>query len=93
MSQPQCRHCSRPKVNRPRGLCWDCYYAPGVRDQYPVVDMASNRRGHSNGYRVTAIADEPTTTLPGTAERLAVLEQRAASGMSLWHPRDAKHPL
>ena len=31
-----CRHCNKNKVNRPRGLCWDCYYMPGVRDLYPM---------------------------------------------------------
>lgn len=29
-----CLHCSRRKVNRPRGLCWKCYYCPGVREMY-----------------------------------------------------------
>jgi len=27
-----CRHCQKSKVNRPRGLCWSCYYRPGVRE-------------------------------------------------------------
>ena len=27
-----CRHCTQSKVNRPRGLCWSCYYTPGVRE-------------------------------------------------------------
>ena len=30
-----CRHCSKCKVNRPRGLCWSCYYTPGVKEQFP----------------------------------------------------------
>jgi hypothetical protein len=30
-----CRHCRRSAVSRPRGLCWGCYYAPGVKDLYP----------------------------------------------------------
>ncbi len=32
-----CRHCHRKKVNRPRGLCWRCYYRPGVRERYPPI--------------------------------------------------------
>lgn len=32
-----CRHCSRRHAGRPRGLCSQCYYAPGVRDMYPVT--------------------------------------------------------
>lgn len=30
-----CRHCHQRDVNCPRGLCWTCYYTPGVREQYP----------------------------------------------------------
>lgn len=30
-----CRHCNQGKPVRPRGLCWRCYYRPGVRDLYP----------------------------------------------------------
>lgn len=32
-----CRHCRAGKVNRPRGLCWNCYYTPGVKALYPVT--------------------------------------------------------
>lgn len=31
----KCRHCQRNRVCRPRGLCWNCFYKPGVRDLYP----------------------------------------------------------
>ena len=33
-----CRHCADPKrkVCRPRGLCWICYYTPGVKKLYAV---------------------------------------------------------
>jgi hypothetical protein len=31
-----CRHCKKCPVNRPRGLCHGCYYAPGgIRELYP----------------------------------------------------------
>ena len=33
--------------------------------------------------------DCPTTALPGSPEKVAVLERRAARGVSLWHPQDA----
>jgi hypothetical protein len=32
-----CRHCHTTDASRLRGLCWACYYADGVRDQYPVT--------------------------------------------------------
>lgn len=30
-----CQHCSLRKVQRPCGLCWPCFYTPGVRELYP----------------------------------------------------------
>lgn len=30
-----CRHCEKRNANRHRGLCWSCYYKPGVRELYP----------------------------------------------------------
>ena len=29
-----CRHCKRKKSIRARGLCWRCFFQPGVRDRY-----------------------------------------------------------
>lgn len=83
-----CRHCQRVRSNRPRGLCWSCYYTPGVREQYPSTSKFA-RRGVSDFNGHIQLADEPTAALPGTAEKVAILEQRARLGVSLWHPLDA----
>jgi hypothetical protein len=83
-----CRHCNRVKSNRPRGLCWSCYYTPGVRDQYPSTSKFA-RRGVSDFNGKTRLAAQPTSALPGTPEKVAVLEERARLGLSLWHPLDA----
>jgi hypothetical protein len=32
---------------------------------------------------------EPTNALPGSPEKVAILESRARRGVSLWHPKDA----
>lgn len=32
----------------------------------------------------------PTSALPGTPEKIAVLAQRRAAGQDLWHPLDAQ---
>jgi len=82
-----CRHCNRVPSNRPRGLCWSCYYRPGVRDRYPSTSKFA-RRGISD-FNGRACLPEPTHALPGTAEKVAVLEQRARMRQSLWHPHDA----
>jgi hypothetical protein len=83
-----CRHCQRSVVNRPRGLCWTCYYTPGVREQYPSTSKYAHRGiGNFNGPAPTpAFA---TDALPGTPEKVAVLEERARRKQSLWHPEDA----
>jgi hypothetical protein len=36
-----------------------------------------------------AALPEPTSALPGSAEKVAILEQRARLGLTLWHPLDA----
>jgi hypothetical protein len=35
-----------------------------------------------------ALPETPTGALPGSEERLRVLEERAAAGLALFHPRD-----
>jgi hypothetical protein len=84
-----CRHCSKCKVNRPRGLCWSCYYTPGVKELYPSTSKYA-RRGVGNFTGNAPIADAPTTAPPGSPEKLAILEQRAKLKQSLFHPADAR---
>lgn len=82
--QPCCRHCRRPKVNRPRGLCWSCYCRPGVRGLYPSASKFA-RRGVPDGHGPRP-RPEPTRALAGSAEKLAELERRAAAGQELFVP-------
>ena len=83
-----CRHCETAPVNRPRGLCWSCYYTPGVRDLYPSTSKFARRGVEDfNGRAIrTAL---PTGALPGSPEKVAILEQRAQMRQDLWHPQDA----
>ena len=83
-----CRNCQRVQSNRPRGLCWSCYYKPGVREKYPSTSKYA-RRGVSDFNGRPAVAAQPTGAVPGTPEKVAVLEERARLGLSLWHPYDA----
>jgi hypothetical protein len=43
-SRPLCLHCHARPSNRPRGLCWRCYYTPGVAGQYPARKYGGGRR-------------------------------------------------
>jgi hypothetical protein len=83
-----CRHCQHSQVNRPRGLCWSCYYTPGVRELYPSTSKFA-RRGVGGGNVQFVLPETPTQALPGSAEKVAILEERARLRQSLWHPADA----
>jgi hypothetical protein len=76
------------RANRPRGLCWSCYYRPGVRDRYPSTSKYAHRGVQDYNGRSPVAAWE-TRAAPGTMEKVAVLEQRARMRLSLWHPKDA----
>lgn len=80
-----CRHCNRVRANRPRGLCWGCYYKPGVRDLYPTHAKYGPRGGDHNG---PSDEPEPTDTEPLTEARILVMMARAAAGQSLKHSDD-----
>ena len=84
---PRCRRCGRQRVNRPRGLCWYCYYTPGVRDRYPPLILH-----HHDTFAPGKLPDEPTDALPGTPAKVRVLAQRQARGEQLFHPLDAGRP-
>jgi hypothetical protein len=82
-----CRNCNRVPSNRPRGLCWSCYYRPGVRERFPSTSKFARRGvGDFNG---PAALPEPTDAPPGSPEKVAILEERARLGQALWHPHDA----
>jgi hypothetical protein len=83
-----CCHCHAAKSNRPRGLCWACYYRPGIRDLYPSTSKYG-RRGVANFNRRPQMPPQATHALPGTPAKVAILAERARLGVSLWHPHDA----
>lgn len=84
-----CQHCCRSNVARPRGLCWSCYYTPGVRELYPSTSKYA-RRGVTNFSGAAPLPTVPTTAAPGTPEKIEVMEQRAKAGQELFHPLDAR---
>jgi hypothetical protein len=58
-----------------------------VRERYPSTSKFA-RRGVSD-FNGRAALPAPTDAPPGSAEKVAVLEQRARLGQALWHPSDA----
>lgn len=78
-----CVHCQQKHANRPRGLCWTCYYSDGVRDE------------HEKAFE--AFVDEvvpSAPTLPIIFPRLSdewyeAMYGRVVRRETLWHPGDA----
>lgn len=89
---PTCRHCKTGTINRPRGLCWSCYYTPGVKDRYPSTSKYARRGVGNLGGSKRPLPPLPTLEPPGTEGKLQVLEDRARDGFQLWHPFDASCP-
>ena len=85
---PLCRHCQKTHASRPRGLCWTCYYAPGVRDLYPSTSKFA-RRGVGNFNGAAPLPDFPTNAEPGSEEKIQILMARAQRRQALFHPDDA----
>jgi predicted DNA-binding transcriptional regulator AlpA len=87
---PRCRHCRRRKAGR-LGLCWACRQDPDTRGQYPSGSKFA-RRGvgleEDDGPAVVGLPASPTPALPGSPEKVAILEERAAARVALWHPED-----
>ena len=86
-----CRACKERISNRPRGLCWTCYYSPGVRDQFPSESKYARRGsgGEGDGAAHEVLPAAPTDARPGTPEKIAVMQARALAGQTMDHPDDA----
>ena len=85
-----CRHCRKAPVARPRGLCYRCYTSVAIRELYPIMRCPASYRGVVDFYGVPNAPAEPTAALPGTPEKIAVLQERAGRGLALWHPEDGR---
>ena len=90
MSSPACcRHCGRPKVNRPRGLCWTCFRDREIRERYPAMYNQLRPRDGVPDFMGKARPTQPTAELPGTS-KVEELRRRAQAQEDLWHRQDAR---
>ena len=80
-----CRRCSFRAVNRPRGLCFHCYHAPGARDEYERIGKGGARGIGSENPRHKLPEPDPGL-IPGTDRKIAIMHERAKAGLSLFHP-------
>lgn len=82
----RCQHCRTRSVNRPRGLCWACYYTPEVSVLYPSTS-AYTRRGVASPGRAT-MPGRATAAPPGSLAKMREMYARLLRGESLFHPAD-----
>lgn len=83
-----CLACGK-KANRPRGMCWVCYYTPGLRASFPSAhSRAPDAPEDFTGEAPDAPA--PCPWPPGSEGKKECLRERAAGGVSLFHPGDRR---
>lgn len=87
LSDLRCVHCKKFRPHRPRGLCERCYYDPEIVKLYPKTSKFA-RRGVGFNDEQSDAEVTPTKSLPGTADKIDVLSERAALGLPLFHPFD-----
>ena len=87
-----CRNCSFPLAHRNRrirGLCWRCSTDPEAKRRFPSQSKYAPSPTERGNYRAP-LPPQPTSTQPGSEERIRVLAERAAKGMQLFHPMDVR---
>jgi hypothetical protein len=87
-----CRHCQSHKANRPRGLCWSCYYTPGVKELYPTSSKYGRRSDDTNhGHAQSKPATDTARVEPGSPEKVALMAGRVLRGESLTDPSEPNY--
>lgn len=86
-----CVHCKRSlRSCRPRGLCPRCYRILDIRNLYP-----SKNKGYlpsSAAAKMTGPgkpAKTSTRALPGSLEKILIMQERVANQERTDHPKDA----
>lgn len=85
----RCAHCEERPGVYPGGLCRPCYLDPLIKRRY--VGVARDYGLNADTQRYDApMPGGPTAALPGTPEKIAVMEARNERGEQLHHPLDAR---
>jgi hypothetical protein len=81
-----CLHCGRLEASAGRGLCWKCHKTPAVRACYPRLSRSV--KGPADDNHEPPPPDRATDAPSGSEAKVAVLVERVACGVGLWHPDD-----
>ncbi len=85
VADPQCLNCHKTVKKPRRGLCWSCFYTPEVRSLYPSLSKYKPTGGDFTG---AAKECQPASVPLGSADKIAVMQERVANGQELFHRDD-----
>lgn len=84
-----CGHCQARVVSRPRGLCVHCYNIPKIR----ATRVSKNAEHYIEKATKIDSTWVPTTALPGSEEKIAIMQKRFARRQPIFHPKDASYDI
>lgn len=90
----ECKTRQNRTSRRDRGLCSQCFDDRAIRSKYP---SAWDTVGAAKVYLLKfeenpPFSSESTTAMPGSEEKIQVMELRASLGQQIFHPNDAVLP-
>jgi hypothetical protein len=88
METPICQHCHEHPVSKSRGLCWRCWFTPGIKEKYTIEECYAHRGNGLSPSHGKKLPQRPTQAQPGSAKKIQVMADRAAKGLALHHPLD-----
>jgi len=87
-------HCGEVRRILARGLCTVCHRTPAVCCLYPPIRDCRRRQPEVPDFFGRAkLPADATQAQPGSQDKVAVLEARAAAGLALFHPGDIRPDL
>lgn len=86
----KCRACGLRRASRRGGLCPPCFADPALRIRFPPL-----AKNDGVGAGLWKVPGPPSAiqALAGSEGKIARLCERAAMGVSLWHPKDGLKDL
>jgi hypothetical protein len=96
VSTALCRTCGERPGNRRRGCCRTCYLTRGLGRGAESPFKTGRRQPHAAragdglSQHSRPLPPEPTDALPGTDEKMAVMQERDRLGYHIHHPHDAR---
>lgn len=91
-----CGYCKKDSVLYCRSLCRRCYDDQKIREEFQVSSKKGSKArmlgAFKNGETYTSSPNlrepEPTDAMPGSEEKIRIMEYRAANGFSIFSPND-----